>query len=112
MLTAVRRIFEPIENLLPLHHRDRIVLFLEELSDRTLMRSVRFVLEAIDLDTAFQHALPALQRLDGKYDLVGGRGDDPRQLAHTRNDLLDMVERDERRRGVDRIHDLVERACK
>ena len=74
------------------------------------MRAVRLVLEAVDLDSAFQHALPALQRLHGKHDLVGGRGDDPRQLAHSGNHFRDVVERDERRGGIDRIHDVIERA--
>ena len=47
---AVGRIFEQVERFLPLHHHDRIVLFIEQPHHRFLMPPIGFVLEPVDFD--------------------------------------------------------------
>ena len=73
------------------------------------MRSASFSSRLIS--TAWREdALVLLERVEREPDLVGRRGDDLRQLARAEADRVEPVEPDQRGRGVDRVHHVVERA--
>src|SRR5438876_4124417 len=110
VLAAVGGLFEEVQDLLPLDDFDRVLLFREEGADGRLKGAVRLVLEAVDLDRPLRDAFAAFERLDRVDDLLGGIEDDARQLARPRTNALDVVQADDRRRRVDRVHDVVERA--
>src|SRR5438093_2812373 len=110
VLAAVGGLFEELQDLLPLDDLDRVLFFREEGADGRLKGAVRLVLEAVDLDRPLRDTFAALERLDRVDDLLGGIEDDARQLARPRTNALDVVQADDRRRRVDRVHDVVERA--
>ena len=64
VLAAIGGLFEEVEDLLPLDDDDGVALFLEERLHGRLVRAVRLVLEAVDLDGALGDALAPLERLD------------------------------------------------
>src|SRR4051812_4162341 len=70
VLAAVRGLFEKIEDLLPLDHRDGVLLVAEQRLHRGLMGAIRLVLEPVDLHRAFGHALALLERLHRADDLL------------------------------------------
>ena len=50
-----------------------------------------------------------LERAQRQPDLIGARGDDMREFAGAEADGLEAIQPDQRRRGVNRIHHVVER---
>ena len=111
VLTAVGGVLEQVEDLLPLHDRDRIALFVEELSDGFLMNAVGFVLETVDLDGAFEDAAVFLERHRPRRGPRSAEAEMILASSRAPKRTRSMLYSGTRRGGVvDRIHHVVERA--
>ncbi len=81
-----------------------------ERPDRGLVDAVCLVLEPVDFYRRFGDPLAPFERLERFDDLIGGRHDNPRELARLGTHALDLVEPHDRRRRVDRVHDVIQRS--
>ena len=88
---------------------DGILLLFEQATHGNLVRAIGFVLQAVDLDGRLGDAVPSFERLHRNDDLHAGRRHEPGQLAGVGSDFVDLIEADDRRGGVDRVHHVVER---
>jgi hypothetical protein len=107
---AVGGFLEEIQDLLPLDDLDRVFLLLEQLAHGRLVGAIRLVLEAVDLDRRFGHALLPLERLGRLHHLLRAGHDDAGELTRPRPDDLDLIQPHDVGGGIDRIHDVIERA--
>ena len=87
-----------------------VTLLFEQPANSHLMRTVRFVLQPVDLDRGLCDPLAPLERLQRLHDLFARGHDDPRQFARVGADDLDLIQADDRRARVDRVHHVVERS--
>ncbi len=72
------------------------------------MRSASFSSRLISTAWVMTPLLP-LERVERQPNLLGAGGDDERQFARAEPDRIEPVQPDQRRRRVDRVHDVVER---
>src|SRR6266850_175047 len=96
VLAAIGGLLEKVQDLLPLHDDDRVLLLVEQRLHGRLMRAIRLVLEAVDLDGAFGDPVPLLERLDRADHLVGRVEDQARQLPCAGANAFDVVKPDDR----------------
>src|SRR5665647_3429378 len=84
VLAAIRGVLEVLVDLFPLDHHDRILLFLEQASDRAPEDRIRLVLEAIDVDAELERCvwvLEVTQAADRSLDLDRGPMQRIREIA-------------------------------
>src|SRR5215204_2669929 len=104
VFAAVGGLFEEVQNLFPLDDGDSVGFVFEERLHGGLVRAVGLVLEPVDLDRALGHALALFERLHRADHLLDRVADQPRELARAGPDGVDVIEPQDGRRGVDRIH--------
>ena len=81
----------------------------EQAAQGFVVHRVGGVLEAIDLDRGLVHARLLLERLDGHLDLHGRAPDERREFTRAVGQHGDAVAAHEAGRGIDGVHDVVER---
>src|SRR5687767_6955424 len=110
VLAAVRGCLEEVEDLLPLDHRDRVALLVEERHDRVLVHAIRFPLELIHPRRNFKDSATTLIQGGQRFgNPVHRLADDVRQPPGAGSDSVDLVETRHRRCRVDGVHHVVER---
>src|SRR5581483_10564051 len=90
VLAAVGRGLEEVEDLLPLDHRDRIALVVEQLDDRILVDAVGLVFELADARRKLQHAFAPLEQRERLVHAIDGIADDVDQPLRARLHLLNL----------------------
>src|SRR5215204_768958 len=106
-LAGVDRILERLEDVLPADHLDGIHMVLEEAGDRLPKKAVRLVFEGLHTyEVAFGVAQPAqLSESPGK--VLDGLDEEPALLERLLHRTVDLVEREEVRRVLDEVDDVV-----
>src|SRR6266542_2987499 len=112
VLSPIGRILDEVDDLLPLHHGERVVPSLEELRHRTARERVRLVLEDVHLlarvEDPVRVVLHVPQPLHRDLHLLDLRDEHGAQLAGLGEDRVDVVEPEPRRGGVGEIEHVVD----
>src|SRR5678815_3128654 len=98
VFAAIGGSLEEVENLLPLDHRDRVPLLIEELDDGVLMHAVCLVLELFDARGHLENAIAAFQRGECFADAVERLADDLHEPLGSGAHARDLIKTNHRRR--------------
>src|SRR4051794_21909385 len=108
-LGGVDPVLEALEDVLPADHQHRVDAALEQRGEGLAEHAVAVVLQAVDLDRVVVDVLEGAQARDRARDRAGRLVQDPRHLGRLVHRRLDPVQRQEVRRLLDEVDDVVER---